>query len=74
MPAPARPCLQSDIQAVLRWSSHAVLEAVRDALQRWEGHTAVSGWGARAVPGVLLSVCTWCGSRGIGVLHRVLLQ
>ncbi|KAI7844558.1 hypothetical protein COHA_001916 [Chlorella ohadii] len=32
---------QSDIQAVLRWSSDALLEAVRDALQRGEGHAAL---------------------------------
>ena len=39
-----QPRLQSDIQAVLRWSSDALLEAVRDALQRGEGHAAVRGW------------------------------
>ena len=32
---------QSDIQAVLHWSSNALLVAVRDALQRSAGQTAV---------------------------------
>jgi hypothetical protein len=32
---------QSDIQAVLHWSSNALLAAVRDALQRSAGQTAV---------------------------------
>jgi len=34
--------LQSDINAVLRWSSDTLLEAARDALQRSQGQAGVS--------------------------------
>lgn len=59
VPPAGQPVLQSDIQAVLRWSSNALLEAVRDTLQRSQGHPAVSGWGG----GAAATVC--CGVAAI---------